>query len=74
MDTRGSFLGIDLTINLHLVARSRMREAVPPLSQYAFMEWCSVKVERGHIFIIAQFLSNLRIHRRLKVRSVLGDP
>jgi len=24
------------------VPRSRMREAIPPLPQYAFMAWCSV--------------------------------
>jgi hypothetical protein len=27
----------------HLVPRSRMRDAIPPLPQHAFMAWCSVK-------------------------------
>jgi hypothetical protein len=29
--------------HLHLVPRSGMRGAIPPLPQYAFMAWCSVK-------------------------------
>jgi hypothetical protein len=32
-----------LTTHLHLGLRSRMRGAIPPLPQYAFMAWCSVK-------------------------------
>jgi hypothetical protein len=32
----------ELTTHLDLVPRSRMRGALPPLSQYAFMAWCSV--------------------------------
>jgi hypothetical protein len=41
--TRGwSGQGVKLTTRLHLVQRSRMRGAVPPLSQYAFMTRCSV--------------------------------
>jgi hypothetical protein len=31
--------------DLHLVPRSRMRPAIPPLPQYAFMAWCSVKAQ-----------------------------
>jgi hypothetical protein len=37
--------GVKLTTNLHLVPRSRIRGAVPPLSHYAFMAWCSVKAQ-----------------------------
>jgi hypothetical protein len=32
-----------LTNHLHLVPRSKMRGAIPPLSQYTFMAWCLVK-------------------------------
>jgi len=32
-----------LTTHIHLVPGSRMRGAIPPLPQYAFMAWCSVK-------------------------------
>jgi hypothetical protein len=31
------------TTHLHLVPRSRIRGAIPPLPQYAFMAWCLVK-------------------------------
>jgi hypothetical protein len=34
---------VKLTTHLHLVPRSRMCGAIPPLPQYAFMAWCSVK-------------------------------
>jgi hypothetical protein len=32
-----------LTTHLHLLPRSRMREAIPLLPQYVFMTWCLVK-------------------------------
>jgi len=35
--------GVKLTTHLHLVQGSRMRGDIPPLPQYAFMAWCSVK-------------------------------
>jgi hypothetical protein len=35
--------GVKLTSHLRLVPRSRMRGAIPPLRQYAFMVWCLVK-------------------------------
>jgi hypothetical protein len=34
--------GVKLTTHLHLVPRSGMRGAIPPLSQYVFMAWCLV--------------------------------
>jgi hypothetical protein len=37
--------GVKLTTHLHLVPRSRTRGAIPPLLQYAFMTWCSVKAQ-----------------------------
>jgi hypothetical protein len=50
MGTGGSFPGGKaagtwgkLTTHLHLVPRSRMRGATPPLPQYVFMAWCLVK-------------------------------
>jgi hypothetical protein len=36
----------EVAIHLHLVPRSEMHGAVPPL-QYAFMIWCLVKKTRG---------------------------
>jgi hypothetical protein len=32
-----------LTTHLYLVPRSRMLGDIPPLFQYTFMAWCSVK-------------------------------
>jgi hypothetical protein len=46
MGTRGSFAGskaagdVKLTTHLHLVPRSRMCGAIPPLNQDAFLAWC----------------------------------
>jgi len=34
---------VELTTHLHPVPRSRISEAIPPLTQYAFMAWCSIK-------------------------------
>jgi hypothetical protein len=34
---------VKLTTHLHLVPRSRLRGAIPPLPQYVFMAWCLVK-------------------------------
>jgi hypothetical protein len=34
----------------HLVPRSRMRGAIPPLHQYVFMAWCLVKHRDNFIF------------------------
>jgi hypothetical protein len=46
MGTRGSFPGMKLTTHIHLVPRSRLRGAIPPLPHYAFMAWCSVKARK----------------------------
>jgi hypothetical protein len=35
--------GVKLTTHLHLVPRSRMCGAIPPLPQYVFMAWSLVK-------------------------------
>jgi hypothetical protein len=39
---------VKLATHLHLVSRSRMREAIPPLPQYALMAWCSFE-EQGQL-------------------------
>jgi hypothetical protein len=58
MGTRGSFplgksgQGVKLTTHLHLVSRPRVRGAIYPLPQYAFMAWCSFKVqEQFHLYL-----------------------
>jgi hypothetical protein len=28
-----------------------MREAIPPLSQYAYMAWCSLKKAQGQLYL-----------------------
>jgi hypothetical protein len=51
--TRGPFPAgkaarmLKLTTHLHLVPKSRMHGAIPPLPQYAFTAWCSVKKSKG---------------------------
>jgi hypothetical protein len=40
-----------LTTHLHLVPRSRMRGALLPLPQYAFMAWCLVKAQ-GQLYFL----------------------
>jgi hypothetical protein len=38
--------------HLHLVPRAIMRGAIPPLPQYAFMVWCSVKESIGTTLLL----------------------
>jgi hypothetical protein len=58
--TRGSFPGgegvggVKLTIHLHLVPRSRVRGAIPPLPLYAFMVWCSLKAQ-GQLYFLPSY-------------------
>jgi hypothetical protein len=40
-----------MTTYLHLVQKSRMLGAIPPISQYAFMAWCLVKKKHWDTFI-----------------------
>jgi hypothetical protein len=42
--------GIKLSTHIHLVPRSRMRGAIPPLPQYAFIALCSVKA-KGQLYL-----------------------
>jgi len=39
-----------LTTHIHLVPKSSVRGAVPPLSQCAFMAWCLVKAQ-GKLYL-----------------------
>jgi hypothetical protein len=55
MGTGGLGWAMKLTTHLHLVPRSRMHGAIPPLPQYAFMVWCSVKTQ-GQLYIYIQML------------------
>jgi hypothetical protein len=48
--------GVKLTTHLHLVARSIMRGAIPPLPQYAFMAWYSVKKKHRDNFTFTNIL------------------
>jgi len=56
MGNRGSFPGgksgrtVKLTTHLHLVPRSRMHWAIPPLLQYVFIAWCLVKHKKNFTF------------------------
>jgi len=38
--------GVKLITHLHVVPRSRMHGAIPPLLCYAFMAWCLVKKKK----------------------------
>jgi hypothetical protein len=42
--------GVNLTTHLHLVPRSRMRGAIHPLHQYAFMVCCTVEAQ-GQLYL-----------------------
>jgi hypothetical protein len=50
MRNRALSLGVKRTTHLHLVPKSRMCGALLPLSQYAFMAWCSVKAQDNFNF------------------------
>jgi hypothetical protein len=60
--------GVKLTTHLHLVPRSRMRGAIPPLPQYAFMARCFVK-HRDNL----QFYSALWLHTAMFLCLFLGQ-
>jgi hypothetical protein len=48
--------GMKLTTHLHQCWGQRMSGAIPPLLQYAFMAWCSVK-STGTTFCLSSILS-----------------
>jgi hypothetical protein len=47
-------------LHFHLIQRSRMRGVIPPLPQYAFLAWCSVKVQ-GKIYLTSYHIA-IRCH------------
>jgi hypothetical protein len=51
---------VKLSTHLRLVPRSRMRGAIPPLPQYSFMAWCSVKIQ-GHLYFFFPLASTVLI-------------
>jgi hypothetical protein len=48
--------GAKLTTHIHLVPRSRMRRAIPPLPHYTFMVWWSLKAQGLYLFLPVSFL------------------
>jgi hypothetical protein len=62
MGTGALSLGVKLTTHLHLVPRSRVGGAIPPLPQYIFMAWCLVKHRNNFTFTlphIVQYTADL---------------
>jgi hypothetical protein len=65
--------------SLHLVPRSRMRGTIPPLHQYAFMAWCSIKAQEQlylyhttplllfYVHLLTQLIniSNIKLRRQM---------
>jgi hypothetical protein len=49
-----------LTTYFHLVPRSRIRGAIPPLVLYVFMAWCSVKAQ-GQLYCTLLYFTLLYI-------------
>jgi hypothetical protein len=44
--------GMKLTTNFHLAPRSRMHGSIPPLLQYTFIVWYSVKAQ-GQLYLLS---------------------
>jgi hypothetical protein len=61
--------GVKLTTHLHLVPRSRMRGAIPPLLHYVFMAWCLVKRRDNFTFILLLFVP---VAARSEARTVFN--
>jgi len=51
-----------LTIHLHLMPRFRMHVALPPLSPYIFMAWCSVKHRDSFTYHISRVANSTSIY------------
>jgi hypothetical protein len=66
----GKWLGIKLTIHLHLVPRPRMCGAMPPLTQYIFMAWCLVKHRDNFIFTLYYWSRGNSVNIVCRLRSV----
>jgi hypothetical protein len=63
---------VKLTNHLHLVPRSRMRGAIPPLLQYAFMAWCLVKHRNNFTFYLGFLLSPLSKSGSRRKKEISG--
>jgi hypothetical protein len=66
MGTGGSFpggksRGVKLTIHPHLMSRSRMRGAIPPLSLYILIVWYLVKHRNNFTFTFYKYSLKLSI-------------
>jgi hypothetical protein len=87
MGARGSFPGdkssggVQLTTHLHLVPRSRMRGAIPPLAQYASK--CGAQLNTGttlplplplYLSLTALYLGIYNLYSCLKVRDRFPHP
>jgi len=62
---RQSGRGVKLTTHIHLV-----REAIPPLFQYVFMEWCLVK-RREDFILICRCLKELALNIHFHTTHIL---
>jgi hypothetical protein len=76
-----------LTIHLHLVPKSRMRGAIPPLPLYVFMAWCFTsprdqkrkadlfRVERLFTtpvrYVRSTSMKDLPLHRTMSIRGCI---
>jgi hypothetical protein len=72
MRTRGSLPGGKADLSPRSSAEVKVRGAVPTLSQYAFMVWCSVKKSTGTLTLPLPllFLGPYRISQKLLLISV----
>jgi hypothetical protein len=53
--------GVKLITHLHLVSRSRMRGAIPPLPKYAFKAWRYLKKAQGQLYLYQCLSFSLRV-------------
>jgi hypothetical protein len=64
---------VKLTTHLHLVWRSRMCEAIPPLPQYASVAWYSVKKKQGQLYLTLRYLQSRHTnHLQVSFRFIKG--
>jgi len=60
--------GVRLTTHLHPVPRPRMRGAILPLNQHAFMAWYLIKAQ-GQIYLCLCLYLYLRITKQLQNKN-----
>jgi hypothetical protein len=65
--------GVKLTTHLHLVPRSRMRGAIPPLPLYVFMAWYLVKHRDSFTFISFNMLQLYNCNPPNDLRCILSQ-